>query len=135
MSYSITISEVLNNIAIDTEPYTVSISEVVNNVEVAIPAANEIAITNVSYPITVSYNATVVEGAGASLATGGSRGQVLAKASSNNYDTEWITQVTISENEPQVPYIGQKWLNPTTQILKVYAATGWVQITADDGQY
>lgn len=67
MSYSITISEVLNNIAIATEPYTVSISEVVNNVEVAIPAANEIAITNVSYPITVSYNATVFSGSGGGL--------------------------------------------------------------------
>jgi hypothetical protein len=62
MSYSITISEVLNNIAIDTEPYTVSISEVVNNVSVAIPAANDIAITNVSYPVTVSYNATIIAG-------------------------------------------------------------------------
>jgi hypothetical protein len=115
--------------------YSITISEVLNNVEVSIPAANNIAVTNATYPITVSYNATVVEGAGAGLVIGGSRGQVLAKISSNDYDTEWITQVTISENEPQVPYIGQKWLNPTTQILKVYAATGWVQVTADDGQY
>lgn len=64
MSYTITISEVLNNIAIDTEPYTVSISEVVNNVAVSMPAANAIAITNATYPVTVSYNATVFSGGG-----------------------------------------------------------------------
>jgi hypothetical protein len=76
MSYTITISEVLNNIAIATEPYTVSISEVVNNVEVSIPAANAIAITNVSYPVTVSYNATVFSGGG-----GGGLNNVVEDAS------------------------------------------------------
>ena len=64
MSYNISISEVLNNVAITNTPYTVSISEVVNNVAIAIPAASNIAITSPSYPITISYNAIITSGGG-----------------------------------------------------------------------
>jgi hypothetical protein len=65
--------------------------------------------------------------------TAGAVGRILRMGAANSI--EWSEQVTISENEPQNPYVGQEWLNPTTQILKVYAASGWVQVTADDGQY
>lgn len=63
----------------------------------------------------------------------GVRGQILRMGTSN--DIDWTDQVTVSESEPQTPYLGQEWLNPTTEVLRVYTVTGWVQVTADDGQF
>jgi hypothetical protein len=65
----------------------------------------------------------------------GSSGQILRTdgAGDTYWDDEDLT--IISENEPQIAAIGQQWLNPTTQILKVYTAAGWVQVTADDLQF
>jgi hypothetical protein len=39
---------------------------------------------------------------------------------------------TVSQTQPEVFGVGNQWFNSTTQILKVYAETGWVQVTADD---
>jgi hypothetical protein len=65
----------------------------------------------------------------------GTAGQILRTdgAGDTYWDDEDLT--IINESEPQTASIGQQWLNPTTQILKVYTAAGWVQVTADDLQY
>ena len=39
---------------------------------------------------------------------------------------------TVSTTQPGVFSVGDHWFDPTTQILKVYAESGWVQVTADD---
>jgi hypothetical protein len=64
MTYSVTIAEVVNGLAVTSSvtPYTVSVSEVVNDITITPPASNIIAITNTTYPITVSYNAVIVSG-------------------------------------------------------------------------
>jgi len=103
--------------------YTVTIEEVQNNVTVTPPAANA---------ITISYNATVF-GGGASFPSDGDTGQIIRLDSLG--DAVWDDQTTISESEPQVPYLNQQWLNPTTKVLKIYSVLGWVQVTADDGQF
>jgi hypothetical protein len=66
----------------------------------------------------------------------GSSGQVLRTdgAGSAYWDDEQDITI-VSESQPQVAATGDQWFNPTTQILKVYTAAGWVQVTADDLQY
>ena len=69
-------------------------------------------------------------------ASKGRKGQVLKVGTGN--DLEWADEsnaATISENEPSAPVIGEQWFNPTTEILKIYTAAGWVQTTADDLQF
>jgi hypothetical protein len=39
---------------------------------------------------------------------------------------------TVSQSQPGVFSVGDQWFNPATQVLKVYAESGWVQVTADD---
>lgn len=66
----------------------------------------------------------------------GQAGQILRTNGSGDLfwdDEQDITHV--NENEPQVVEIGDQWFNPTTQILKIYTAAGWVQVTADDLQF
>jgi hypothetical protein len=73
--------------------YQVTIEEVQNNIVVTPPNVNSVEVTTTAYPITISYNATVIEGGGMSdngLPTGGSTGQVLAKIDSQSYNAEWI---------------------------------------------
>jgi len=72
--------------------YSVTIDQVTNNIVVTPPSANTIAVTNTNFPITISYNATVIEGGGISdngIPQGGSAGQVLTKVDSQNYNAEW----------------------------------------------
>ena len=66
MSYSITIAEVVNGVSVTNtaNPYTVEIQEVVNNIEITPPASNTIAITSTTYPVTVSYDAVIIQGDG-----------------------------------------------------------------------
>ena len=89
-----------------------------------------------NFPITVNYNATVFEEK-SSLPEGGVPGQVLKIDPEGELfwaeDNDTIT--TMSEQQPQVAVEGQQWFNPTTQILQVYTAAGWVQVTADDLQF
>lgn len=65
----------------------------------------------------------------------GTSGQILRTDGSG--DTYWDDEekTTVSESQPQVAAQGEQWFNPTTQILKVYTAAGWVQVTADDLQF
>ena len=98
MSYNITIEEVLNDLAISNISglgVNVTIQEVVNGITVTPPAANEITVSSTSYPITISYNATIIEGGGGTadngLPTGGVVGQFLRKLSSDDYDASWQT--------------------------------------------
>jgi hypothetical protein len=67
--------------------------------------------------------------------TTGTSGQILRTDGAG--DTYWDDEekTTVSESQPQVAAIGEQWFNPTTQILKVYTAAGWVQVTADDLQF
>lgn len=69
--------------------------------------------------------------------TDGQPGQVLKTDGQGNLD--WAddddTITTVSEAQPQVAVVGEQWFNPTTKILKVYTAAGWVQVTADDLQF
>ena len=66
----------------------------------------------------------------------GSAGQVLKTNGSDNlYWADEEESVKVSESQPQIAVIGDQWFNPTTQILKVYTAAGWVQVTADDLQF
>lgn len=98
MSYSVTIAEVVNGISVTEPSYTVTIEEVVNGVTVTPPAANEISITNINYPITISYNGVIVENggglAGNGVPVGGTTGQVLKKSSNTNYDLVWANDTT-----------------------------------------
>lgn len=66
MSYSITIAEVVNGVTVTNTatPYTVEITEVVNNIAITPPASNVVEITNTLYPVTVNYNAVVIQGTG-----------------------------------------------------------------------
>jgi hypothetical protein len=66
MSYSITIAEVVNGVTVTNtaNPYTVEITEVVNNISITAPASNVVEITNTQYPVTVSYNAVIIQGTG-----------------------------------------------------------------------
>jgi len=113
MTYSVTIAEVVNGLAVTSSvaPYTVDISQVVNDITVTPPASNTIAITNTTYPITVSYNAVVVSGGGLSdngIPTGGTAGQILSKIDGDNYNTEWIDvpatglQNVVEDTTPQL---------------------------------
>lgn len=118
--------------------YDITISEIVNNVVVEAPGQN-IAVTSTSFPITISYNATVLnDGA---LPTGGTAGQVLAKIDSDNYHAEWIDIVagsgnmTVSESQPPTAVTGDQWFRASTQVLQVYTGTGWSPIGVDDLQY
>jgi hypothetical protein len=73
--------------------YQVTIEEVQNNIVVTPPNVNSVEVTTTAYPITISYNATVIEGGGMSdngLPTGGSAGQILSKIDSQSYNAEWI---------------------------------------------
>jgi hypothetical protein len=73
--------------------YQVTIEEVQNNIVVTPPNVNSVEVTTAAYPITISYNATVIEGGGMSdngLPTGGTAGQILSKVDSENYNAEWI---------------------------------------------
>ena len=73
--------------------YQVTIEEVQNNIVVTPPNVNSVEVTTTAYPITISYNATVIEGGGMSdngLPTGGSTGQILSKVDSQSYNAEWI---------------------------------------------
>jgi hypothetical protein len=66
----------------------------------------------------------------------GTSGQILRTDGAG--DTYWDDEqdiTIINESQPQVADIGNQWFNPTTQILKVYTAAGWVQVTADDLQF
>ena len=69
--------------------------------------------------------------------TDGQAGQVLK--TDGQGDLYWAddedTITTVSESQPQIAQVGEQWFNPTTQILKVYTAAGWVQVTADDLQF
>lgn len=66
----------------------------------------------------------------------GSDGQVLKTNNAGEMFWDDEQDITIiSESQPQIANIGDQWLNPTTQILKVYTAAGWVQVTADDLQF
>ncbi len=95
MAYTVTIEEVLNDISMSNangQGINVTIQEVLNGITITPPAANEITVSNTQYPITVSYNATIVEGGGIStngLPAGGTTGQFLKKNSNNNYDAVW----------------------------------------------
>jgi hypothetical protein len=95
MTYSVTIAEVINGLTVTNSatPYTVSISEIVNNIAITPPAANTIAITSTSYPVTVNYDAIIISGGGVAdngIPTGGTAGQILSKINSTNYNTQWI---------------------------------------------
>lgn len=62
--------------------------------------------------------------------------QLKAIASTDYVDEVFSTAITtVSESQPQIAVIGEQWFNPTTQILSVYTATGWVQVSADDLQF
>jgi hypothetical protein len=111
--------------------YSISISEVSNNITIEAPADNQISVSSTAFPITIEYNATVFSGV--SFPSDGDTGQIIRLDSLG--DAVWDDQTTISESEPQVPYLNQQWLNPTTKVLKIYSVLGWVQVTADDGQF
>lgn len=87
----------LNGLAIsniNNNGVNVTIQEVVNGITVTPPAANEITVSSTSFPVTVSYNATVIEGGGMAdngLPAGGTTGQFLRKLSGDDYDAQWQT--------------------------------------------
>lgn len=39
---------------------------------------------------------------------------------------------TTSQTQPGVASVGDQWFDPSTQILKIYTVSGWVQVTSDD---
>jgi hypothetical protein len=61
--------------------------------------------------IKVSEGPRGVHGAG--VPVGGSQGQILAKATSNDYDTLWINlpNITVSATAPGSPSIGDLWVD------------------------
>jgi hypothetical protein len=67
--------------------------------------------------IKVSEGPRGVHGAG--VPVGGSQGQILAKATSNDYDTLWINppagagspNITVSATAPGSPAIGDLWVD------------------------
>ena len=70
---------------------------------------------------------------GPGVVVGGTTGQVLAKASNDDYDTEWIdppagtgggASVTVATTAPSSPTAGDLWWNSETGTLKVYYNDG-----------
>ena len=89
--------------------------------------------TNQNIPITPDGTGKIVLDGTAWPSTSGSSGQVLRTdgAGTAYWDDEQDITI-VSESQPQVAAVGDQWFNPTTQILKIYTAAGWVQVTADD---
>lgn len=78
--------------------YNITIEQVQNNVVVTPPAVNQVSVSTTNYPITISYNATVIEGGGIALnglPAGGTAGQILSKLSSTDYAAEWVNPVDL----------------------------------------
>lgn len=68
--------------------------------------------------------------------TAGTAGQVLkTNGADSAYWSDEQDITIVSESQPQTAATGDQWFNPTTKILKVYTAAGWVQVTADDLQF
>lgn len=94
-------------------------------------------LTNGNVTITTNGTGRLVVNGLALPNTDGQAGQVLK--TDGQGDLYWAddedTITTVSESQPQIAQVGEQWFNPTTQILKVYTAAGWVQVTADDLQF
>jgi hypothetical protein len=77
--------------------------------------------TTTASHIQTTISAGGIGPAGPGVAAGGSSGQILAKASATDYDTEWITPVddvtgghiTISSTAPTSPNVGDVWIDTT----------------------
>lgn len=92
--------------------------------------------TNQNIPITPDGSGKIILDGTAWPNNPGTNGQVLRTNGSGSAYWDDEQDITIvSENQPQTAEIGDQWFNPTTQILKVYTAAGWVQVTADDLQF
>jgi hypothetical protein len=51
---------------------------------------------------------------GAGVPAGGTTGQLLAKTSGTDFDTQWVSpQITVSSTAPGSPVLNQLWLDIT----------------------
>jgi hypothetical protein len=89
MAYNITIEEIQNGITVATVNdlgINVTVEEVVNGITITPPVVNQLSVTNIEYPVTVSYNGIIVQDGGGiaanGLPAGGSIGQFLRKQAS-----------------------------------------------------
>ena len=96
MAYNITIEEVQNGITVATVNdlgINVTVEEVVNGITITPPVVNQLSVTNVEYPVTVSYNGIIIQDGGGQavngIPAGGSIGQFLRKTGTIDYDTAW----------------------------------------------
>lgn len=74
------------------------------------------------------------------LPKGGTAGQIMVKASSDNYDLVWGDPATtgsdILENlptDPVSPATGQIWLNTTEDVIKYYDGTSILPLAGGGG--
>ena len=96
MAYNITIEEIQNGITVATVNdlgINVTVEEVVNGITITPPVVNQLSVTNIEYPVTVSYNGIIVQDGGGiaanGLPAGGSIGQFLKKTGVIDYDVAW----------------------------------------------
>ena len=103
MAYNITIEEIQNGITVATANnlgVNVTVEEVVNGITITPPVVNQLSVSNIEYPVTISYNGIIVQDGGGQavngIPSGGSIGQFLRKTGTIDYDTAWANITDIN---------------------------------------
>jgi hypothetical protein len=72
---------------------------------------------------------------GAGIKSGGTAGQVLAKASTTNYDTQWVTPTSNTDEVTELPGAGNKYFTESRVLNSILSGVSFVissAITASD---